>query len=380
MSKISVSIDYANQLWLSDHEASFSFTWGSHTANIGMFGLAVSTEVELSNSVQEALVKCLTFEDPSHIPHWQTLSPELHRTVEYVVDQIRDAAVTADHCIRKTPKGIRLTPLGFAKRFLNQSQSFPVVHWAFSDEERDRLQPHYEHLGTKAKRVYDKGIMIPMPVSFERRQIHLDHNEVKDIGLCINEDSNIEPYLSLYGIAWENFSNHSFYSAILILATSIETSLKWWLNRRGDEISKFLIANIQSPPIDQLYTCARNKADLNLPGIYTDWLVRLRKVRNDIAHKPTSRDIDNLEIARWFAIGEAIFKSISGNDNDPLVGFLVEPTGDKASDQFPPDSRGIVLRREELYGENSLHVLLDTGETWRFSTTACKKCNNQEFT
>ena len=358
---------------------SFTFTWGSHTIAFNEVGIGISTEVDLSISEQEALVQCLTFETPSHVPHWQSLSPDLHRTVERIVEQIREAAITADHCIRQSPKGVRLSPLSFEERFVNQSQSFPVVHWNFSDEERERLSPLYEHLAENAKRVYDRGIMIPMPISFERRQIHLENDEVEEIGARLGNTSNIEPYRSLYAIAWENYIDQSFDSAILILTTSIETALKWWLNQQGDEIARFLINNIQSPPVEQLYTCARNKTDIKLPGVFAEWLVRLRKTRNEIAHKPASKKIDSLEIARWFAIGEAILKSISGHNNDPLVGFLVEPTGEKAADKFPPDSRGVVLRREALYGENSLHILLDTGETWRFSNAACRKCKDQNF-
>lgn len=379
MSKISFRPDYSNQLWLVDDNASFSFSWGPHTFTFSQTGIAISTEVDLDISEQEAIVRCLTFDDPSFVPLWQSLSPDLHRTVERIVEQILEAAMTADHCIRQSPKGIRLSPLRFEERFVNQSQSFPVVYWRFSDEERECLKPIYENLSENAKRVYDKGIMIPMPVSFERRQIYLENDEVKEIGSRLGKPSKIEPHRLLYAIAWENYIDRSFDSAILVLATSIETALKWWLNKQGDEITRFLITNIQSPPVEQLYTCARNNTDIELPGVFTDWLVRLRKTRNDIAHKPISKKIDNLEIARWFAVGEAILRSISGHNNDPLVGFLVEPTGEKAAEKFPPNSRGVVLRREELYGENSLHVLLDTGETWRFSTDACKKCRDQDF-
>lgn len=378
MSNIGVRIEYNNQLWLNDMNSNFTFNWNQHTVSFAN-GVHISTEIKLDLAEKKNLVKSLTFDNPSHIPHWQNLIPDLHKTVERILKQIQEVAKTVDSCIRQTPKGIRLEPLNFERKFLNQTQSFPVVYWKFTEEERRQLSPIYEHFDDNAKKTYDKGIMIPMPVSFERRQILLTDNEVKDIGDTLNTIDNNKPYLALYSIAWQNFSNHSFDSAILILATSIETSLKWWLNQEGDEIAKFLISNMQSPPLEELYKCARNNTNITLPGIFTDWLVRLRKARNDIAHKPSSGNINPLEIARWFAVAEAIFKSFSKFDNNKLVGYLVEPKGKDAHKKFHSDSKGIVLRQEKLGEEHWLHVLLDTEETYRFGLKSCKKCKEQNF-
>jgi len=165
----------------------------------------------------------------------------------------------------------------------------------------------------------------------------------------------------------------------MILATSIETALKWWLIEKGDPISEYLITNIQSSPIDKLYSCARKNTEIKLPKYFGSWLVQLRNSRNDIAHRPINKDIHPLEVARWFAVGEAILGAFEGIIIEPMVGFIVEPIGEKANEKFPPDSIGLVLRRETLYKENSYHVVLDTGETWRFGENAFKKSENQSF-
>ena len=265
MSKISVRTRHMGELWLSDDNAHFTYNWGPHTLSFDQVGIAISTEVELTIEEKTDLVKCLTFKDPSHVPHWQTLTPNLHRTVERIVSQVRNAAITVDQCIRQSPKGVRLSPLSFEERFVNLSQSFPVVNWVFTNAEREELKSLYEDLPDNAKRVYDKGIRIPMPISFERRQIQLENSEVEEIGVRLQHKIVSQPFRTLYAIAWDNLIGRSFDSAVLILSTSIETALKWWLGENGDTISNFLISNMQSPPIEQLYSCARKNTELNLP-------------------------------------------------------------------------------------------------------------------
>jgi len=262
---------------------------------------------------------------------------------------------------------------------LNQSQSFPTLFWSFSDEERTRLNYLFAHLTENLRRKYDRGIMIPMPEPFERRQIFLTKKEADEIGETFKNAKIIEPYWELYSTALENCINYSFGSAILILATSIETALKWWLNINGDEIAKYLITNSSSPPIDKLYECVRNNSGIKFPGEYIAWIIKLRDTRNIIAHKPISTEFNRLEIARWFAMGEAILNLISENETDKLIGHLVEPIGKKSKERFADKSRGIVLRKEMLNDKEWYHIILDTGETWRFNRRGFKKSKNQEI-
>lgn len=376
--------DTGNQLWPSvdkdDEVKCFTHQWGANKVVFTSGVLSITTEVDLSEEEQVALVKCLTQDDPAFVPHWQTLTPDLHRTVQRIEKQVMEAARVVDYSFRKSPKGIRLTPFKVPKQFINQSQAFPVVRWRLSDDERMRLQTLYSHLKPSAQQAYDQqGILIPLPVSFERRQVHLNKNEVDEIFTQISNTVEIPPFWALYGVAWESFENKSFDSAVLILATAIETALKWLLNQRADCIASYLIENTQSPPVEKLYQCARENTPVDFPEHFKKWLVRMRDARNFVAHKPRRSVIDPLEIARWFAVGEAIFKATSGQANDPLVGYIVEPQGEKADSKFPRDTRGVVLRREELYNQNSLHVVLDTGETWRFNEGAYKRAANQSF-
>lgn len=381
MSTITAGSGYDAQLWL-DHDLghrSFTFKWDKHTIIFGVQGISVTTEFAISLDDQEALIKCLANKDTQLPPHWQTLTPDLHRLVERMTDQIFEAATIADNCLRKLPKGLRLSPLEFSKRRTQAGQIFPVISWRFSQDEQERFLPLFEAYGIDATRAYKSGIDIPMPLHFERKQVHLTEEEVNQVGDYLGQPSRPQPFRSLYAIALENFINRSYDSAVLILATSIETALKWWLIKNSDPIADYLLTNVQSPPIDKLYSCARKNTEINFPKTFGAWIVNLRNARNDVAHKPLGKEIDSLELARWFAIGEAILSAFEGHSIDPLVGSIVEPIGEKAIKNFPPDSHGIVLRREVLYEENSYHIVLDTGETWRFGEEAFKKSKNQSF-
>lgn len=381
MSKILAGTGYDGQLWL-DHElghTTYTFEWEGHTVIFSPNGYRISTEFNLTEEEQVELITCLAKKDPSLPPHWQSLTPNLHRLVERMTNQILDAANKADLCLRKLPKGIRLSPLKFRERQTSSNQKFPVINWKLSEDELKKFMPVFEDLGPASVNGYRHGIDIPMPIHFERRQVHLTEEEVNKISEHLTSELVNEPFKKLYAIALDNFTKRSYSSAILILATSIETALKLWLNKCGDPISKYLISNVQSPPIDKLYSCARKNTEINVPKHYTAWLVKLRTLRNDIAHKPEPQVFNRLQIARWFAIGEAILSAIEGYTIDPMVGYIVEPIGEKANDNFPPDSKGVILRREVLYEVNSYHVVLDSGQTWRFGEDAFKKSDIQVF-
>ncbi len=309
------------------------------------------------------MVNCLVKEDRSFVPTWGTLTLDVQRTVQRIEKQVWTVACFVDYCFRRSPKGIRLTSLKLPKRHVNQSQAFPVMQWEFSEEEKERL-------------IQDRNsVMIPFSV-FEHKQIHMLAEEVNEVFEHIDNATEVPPYWALYGIAWENFSkNKSYDSAILILATSIETALKSCLKENGDKIANYLIENMASPSLDRLYLCAQYHTPHNFPEHFRKWLIQLAKARNFIAHKPREAQIDVLQIARWFALGEAILKAITDKENDPLVGYLIKPVGERAEDNFPPDTRGVVLRREELYktGEESLHVIFDSGVSWYFRENTYSK-------
>jgi hypothetical protein len=240
VSKISIHINHDGPIWPAvdkdDEIRSYNHSWGSNTVRFGDGGITITCGIELSEEEQAALVKCLTKDSIPFIPHWQTLTPDLHRTVQRIEKQVWEAARFVDYCFRRSPKGIRLTPLKLPKRHLNQSQAFPVMDWLFSGEEKDRLSPLYAHISPEARQRYDQGIMIPFSVPFDQKQIYMRSEEVNEIFEHIDIANEMPPYWGLYGIAWENFAqNKSNDSAVLILATSIETAFKWCLKQHGDE-------------------------------------------------------------------------------------------------------------------------------------------------
>lgn len=385
MSKISLNLNHDGLLWTTvnrdDEHLNYVHEYNGTTISFGDFGVNVACEIQINEEEQEALVRCLAKENIPFVPHWQTLTVDLHQTVQRIEKEVWNAALLVDHCFRKSPKGIRLTPLKLPVAHINQSQAFPVMRWQFSDEEKTRLNPILNDFNDQAKHHYQNGIMIPFSVAFDQKQIFLRSDEVEEIFAQIDSTDEIPPFWTLYGIAWENFSkNKSYDSAILILGTAIETGLKWCLKEKGDEIAKFLIEKVQSPSLDNLYACALDYTDYNFPDHFKGWLKQLVTARNFVAHKPRSIEIDVLQIARWFAVGEAILKSLLNKENDPLVGYLIEPTGKKKAENFSANTRGVILRREKYQNseEEQFHVVLGTGESWYFSENTFEKLPNKQ--
>jgi len=377
MSEISLNIRHGNQLWTM-HESGEKLKFYSHNldeagacVNFYDAGMSVSCEVELSDEEKNSLLNCLVKDTIDHISHWQNLTPDVHRTVQKIEAKLLKLAGLADFGFRTIPKGIRLPPAKIVKVNLNQSQAFPVMNWKLSDDEKVKLSEVISEFSPEAKSKYEKGfVQIPVSNSFSQKQIFLDDTEVETAFQNISSANSIPPFWTLYGLAWENFSqNKSHDAAILILATSIETALKWCLMEQGDEISNFLIENTQSPPLKMLYKCICQNTDFNLPEHFSGWLHQLSSARNFVAHKPKGFEIDFLLMGRWFAIGEAILKAIIGEDNDPHVGYLVKPIGERAYEKFTDDALGVILRKEAFRNtqEEKMHVLMDTGETYYFS-------------
>ena len=388
MSEISLHIQHAHQLW-TVHEPKEGLKFYNHElpemgaqVSFNDFGVTVTCEIGLSEWEQDSLLKCLVKDQIPYIPHWQALTPDIHRTVQKIESKLMEVARLVDHGFRKAPKGIRLPPAKVVQVHLNQSQAFPVMNWKLSDDEKVRLTEIVSGFSPKAKNKYEGGtVQIPLSISFGQKQIYLNDTEVEAAFQIMETTDSIPPFWTLYGLACESFSeNKSHDAAILILATSLETALKWCLMEQGDDISNFLIDNIPSPPLRKLYECACQNTDFDFPEHYSGWLNQLSSARNFVAHKPKGFKIDLLLMGRWFAIGEAILKAISGKDNEPLVGYLVKPIGKRASEQFTVEACGVVLRREAFRDteEEKLHVLMDTGETYYFSDNSFERLSDKK--
>ncbi len=384
MSTISIRLNHDSLLWPAvdrdDEIKSYNHSWNGNTLKFGSGGIFIKCEIELSHEEQESMVRCLAKDSTSFVPHWQTLTVTLHRTVQRVEKEVWNIARTVDSSFRKSPKGIRLAPPKLPVGHINQSQAFPVMHWLFNDEEKTRLSPIFEGFADPVKQRYRNGIMIPFSVSFDQKQIYMKKEEVDEIFDQVDVAEDTPPFWTLYAIAWENFAkNKSNDSAILILGTSIETALKWCLKEQGNGISNFLIEKMQSPSLDQLYTCAKENTTYEFPDHFRGWLKQLVTARNFVAHKPRRMDIDVLQIARWFAVGEAILKALIKKESDKLVGYLVEPIGEHINEKFSPSTIGVVLRKENYNNTNEekLHVMLDTGESYYFGENAFQKLSNK---
>lgn len=373
MSKIVLKIEYDSQIWMANREEHeyhfFEHIWGENKIRISDANIMLDYEILLSEDEQIGLIECLAKETVQFIPHWQSLTPDLYRTVQRIEKQIWEAACYIDHCLRKSSKGIRLTALKVPTRNINLSQAYPVMYWEFSEEEKIRLSPLFESFEPQIKQQYEKGILIPFSVSFDQKTIYLRDEEVQDFFEMIDNTIELPPFWSLYGIAWENFSkNKANDSAILILTTSIETALKWCLQQEGGDISNYLIENMQSPSLDKLFVAVSQFTTYELPEHFKGWLKQLAQTRNYVAHKPRGVEIETLQIVRWFAMGEAILKAIIKKENHPHIGFLIKPIGERAEKDFPPDSIGVILRQERFqYGDNRMHVIMDSGESYYFS-------------
>ena len=383
MSIIRIDIKHSNDnIWTAQKLGepyvlnTYEHSWDNNTLKFTDGFMSLECEIELTEDEQNALTSCLIKDSENFVPHWQSLTPDLHRTIQRIVKEIWVTAEYVDHCLRKTSKGIRLSPLKLPEKSINPSQAFPVMLWIFSDEERIQIKPFIEELDSRHRNQYNNGLLLPFPVSFDQKTIYLRDDEVVQFFENIDQTDEIPPFWDLYGIAWENFAKNKAYdSSILILATSMETTLKWCLQKHGDDISNYLIDNMPSPSLEKLFDAVREYTTFDLPEHFRGWLKQLAQARNFIAHKPRGFEIDVLQIVRWFAMGEAILKTIINKENDPLVGFKVKPIGENVNEKFPPDTIGIVMRREKFQYEEDgkLHVVLDSGSSYYFSNNSCEK-------
>ena len=381
MTKISAQINYNHDLWLDYeiHMNSYQFNLGECVIDLGPSGQAVNADVILSDDVKRRLCKALAREEPSLPPHWQSVPPDLQRTVEKMASLLIDAANSFDNCLRQLPKATRLSPVNFELARTNGAQHFPFFYWHFDDKDKELLSPIFEELGKKAINGYKHGIQIPMPRHFDRMQVHLNTKDITDLKQFAQSPPETDPSKKLYGVALENFVQRSYAAAVLMVATSVETALKRFLINNGDEIATYLVANIQSPPIEKLYSCARKHAGMNLPKEFTIALQGLRSARNDTAHKSQSSVLKPLLVARWFAVGEAIVTYQVAQESDALVSKLVRAIGEKAEKNYPPTAKGVILRKEHRGDQDWYHIVMDTGEARRFRIDEFTVCKDQEI-
>jgi len=374
VSIIRIRINYDQLLWTEmtkDDFPNYSHSWGEHSVAFSSLGVTISCTVDIAEDQRLKLVQSLA-KDIEHdrAPHWQDLSPELHHTVLRIEQEVLNAAKFVDFCFRRSPKGVRLPPFNLPERDFNTGQPLKYMTWVFTEEERREVEHVFSGFNRNAKARLSRGLNLPFSQVFSQKQIHMTASEVEQIFSNFSEDDQ-PPFWELYGLAWENFVglNQSHASSVLLLCTAIETCLKWCLANSSDQIANLLIDKMPSPRLDQLYDICKTSTDYPFPEHFKGWLAQLAQARNFFAHKPRGASIPLLQIARWFAVGEAVLKATIYEESDPRVGYLIRPAGTpEPSTGLAPEAIGVVLRSEEYHvdKQEKLHVLIDTGVSYYF--------------
>lgn len=385
--KVTLSADMrygdGERLWPAEFEehVSTAFSWGNNNVSFGMVGARIQTSVDLPKKQLKELVRKLVSLEPQFTPAWQTVPPSCQPLLMRAESQLLQAAQDVDAAIRQVSAGIRLPLFKFSRAGPNQSQQWPVMYWNFSDADRAAFASYLDKLEEPAKSRYSKGLTLPFPPANEGRQVHLTAEERQTIGEILGKEevTAVPASFGLWSMAWDNFERHAYPAAVIVLASAIETAIKFHLGERGDRIASYLVENLPSPPLPKLLACAEREADLDVPSNCGTWLTGLMNKRNDVVHKPSSTTVSRLELARWFAVGEAILQQLNNHESEALAGFIVE-ISPKIGD-FAKGSSGVVLRRSIDYGtDESLHVMLESGDTRRFQRGDLTVPDKQTFT
>ncbi|OOZ45822.1 hypothetical protein BOW37_01650 [Solemya velum gill symbiont] len=368
MSVVNIKLDYDERLWTSEEESTSStYRWKNYELTLEN-GASIQLDVEITRKQKKILFEALTKPVQPNMSHWQDVPATVQNLVLKIEQQLRDGAAYADKRLRFVGGALRLPPWSFSRQPTNSNHRWASVYWSFNEQDLQHLAPLIDQLEEKQRLIYSKGIWIPLPDAYEGRDVMFTKEQRDEAGDLLSETIDIPPSYALFASALDQWENRNFGSAIAILAVSLETALKWHLTKQGDAIAGYLIENIQSPPLPNLLSCARTHADLNIPKKYQGWLATLVKARNEIVHKPVEKDLKPLEVGRWFATGEAILKALMGINPDDNIGEFVDISSN--IEVFPAGTKGVVLRREETYSEDSFHILLDSGITRRFSLEA----------
>ena len=391
MARIKTSLNYGLGLWTAsrdDREMRFyRREFGTNAVEFADGALSVEADIEISLSDQVELARAVIQETPNgayrFVPLWQHLTPHLESCLKSVDQQLHEVVQKVDSAFRRSQKGLRLPSVSQNDVPFSQAQSFPAVRWYPEGEIMETIETILSELhDTTAEKYRREGVLLPMPPVFDQKIIYIREDEVDEIFGGLTEETEIPPFWALYGQAWETFAEaRNTSSAILSLATCAETGLKWHINRAGDEMVRYLIGRMPSPPLRHLFQCCREHADLDLPEHFSGWLHRLTEARNQIAHSERGAAVHPLVFGRWCATVEAILARLLDHDVDERVGKFVRPIGARREEQFTEFSRGVILRRERYQYEEEpkFHVLMDSGVSYYFDEQAFEILTQQGF-
>ncbi len=375
MCQIRAILDYGSELWLENWDYRSRNEYDGVSVDITGHGICILLQVELSRDDKIGIASGL---HNAVAPHWQHIPVTQHSALINISERIYAEAERVDMALRTLSKCYRLPALRFSKFLLNQQPYCDVMTWLLDDTDRIDLASVLKKDQQHKTVVTDKAIILPFPINFDRKQIHLDDAEVRSVEQLIGK-AEVIPYKQMYSEAYARFVARQHDAAVLMLATAVETAMKAYISSVGGSLLEYMLDKMASPSLENLFAASVNHCGLNAPADFKSWLNALRNMRNAIAHKSKYTYIDPLEVGRWIAVVEAILSSIDGNIPDSLIGQVVEPAGPKAKEKFQGQVKGVVLRKEPFKAMPPYHVLMSTGETYRMSDSSFKVIPKHKF-
>lgn len=373
MSRFHINIDYKGRLFDTDQPETIS--WGDYMIHLGNGDINLSTTFDLTSKEKIALLSSLA--NKPIPPHWQSLDSSLHELVLRIAGKLREGLTEADSQLRKDSSAIRLPTAIFKHVDINTNHSHPVIYWDYDYQDLNDLRDSLKKLDRDIPKHFYKGLQLPLPSPFEERQVHFTPQQIGDLRQRLQADipPATPPSYVLLSIAWDNFTKHSFSSATIILAASIETLLKWKLIQDSEEVTTYLIDNLPSPPLTKLLSAARTYKQLHVPEKFLSWAQKLMLARNDCVHKPNQQSVKWFEFGRWYAMGESIIRAINDEKINTWIGEYVELSSLKYAEIN--GKQGVVLRWEVDYGDqSSFHILLSDSTTIRAQENTLRLIQN----
>lgn len=374
MSLFGINIEFENIIYT--RKASGRIEWNNYFANIHEFGISLFIEFEFSEKEKTILFKALLKDLNENLPkyekasnqyyaRWHRIPASLQRKMIELDKDVHEGAKQLNQILRKNKKSARLPTYNFRKVPPNSKPNWNMINWILSENEKELFKDIFDSSLPVTKQKISKNIQVPLPDAFRGRNIEFYQEDIDSLKL-VAESSDFEnepPFTTLYSYAVQNYENRSFSSFIITLTASLETGLKWYLAKNGDNISKYLLDNIPSPPIMKLLSVAIKECKLKVPEIYKKWLGELHKIRNQIVHKPGKVEYSTLELTRWLAIGESILIGIQGMEPYQKSGFKI--TISELHKSLPKGTKAIILREEDYNGESNIHIVLESGVSGR---------------
>ena len=375
MSLITARLDYGSNLWLEDWDYRSRNEYSGVVVDITPIGIHLSLELEISKENKIGIASGL---HNSFAPHWQNIPVAQHQTLIDIARAIYNATDKVDMALRSINKCYRLPAPQYSKFLLNQQPHCDIMTWALDDIDRNDLEEILNNAQEHNRVVCEKSIILPFPVNYDRKQIHLSPEEVTRFETSV-DDAKVIPYKQMYSEAYSRFTARQHDTAVLLLATAAETALKSHISEKGGGLVQYILDKMASPSLENLFVASVEHCGLKAPLVFKKWLTTLRHQRNDIAHKPTITDINPLQLGRWIGVVEALMASMEGTDINECIGLVVSPVGPKALEKFSQETVGVVLRVEPYASMPPYHVLMSTGETYRMNESSFQVLPKYKF-